>query len=425
MRLIILNQFFYPDHSATSQLMTELAESLVERGVVVTALAGRGRYTGGGTLPRREVHKGVRIERAWATSFGKMSSAGRVFDYLSFYLGASWRLLCLAPHDAVMALTTPPLIGLAALLIGRLRGMRVIMLVQDVYPDIAVALGALRPRSPATKALEWINRQVLKRSDRIVVLSESMRERIAAKVGDASASRIDIIHNWADGRDIRPLTETNNPFAVEHNLGDSFVVLFSGNLGRVNEFSTVLEAARLLRDRSDIVFLFVGGGAKEGEIQAFRRTHRLDNVKLLPYVPRPMLRYSLAAGHALLVTLADGLAGLSVPSKAYGIMAAGRPLLFVGDARSDIARVITENHCGAAVPSGDSRGLAELITTWSSERSKVEELGSAARSLFEARFDREHAVNSYVESFAKCISVAQSSPSTLESRKGRIKDTAS
>src|SRR5690349_8160406 len=157
MRLVILNQFFYPDHSATSQLMTELAESLVDRGVEVTALAGRGRYSGGGRLVRREVYKGVRIERAWATSFGKGSLSARISDYLSFYLGATWSLLRLRRHDVVMALTTPPLIGVVALLIGRLRRMRVVMLVQDVYPDIAVALGALRPDSLITKTIGWIS----------------------------------------------------------------------------------------------------------------------------------------------------------------------------------------------------------------------------------------------------------------------------
>ena len=405
MRLIILNQFFYPDHSATSQLMTELAESLTGRGVVVTALAGRGRYTGGEKLPRREEYKGVRVERAWATSFGKRHIVGRITDYFSFYISASWNLLRLPRHDAVMALTTPPLIGLVALLIGRLRGMRVIMLVQDVYPDIAVALGALSPRSPVTRALKWISSQILKRSDRIIVLSESMRERICSKVGESRSSRIDVIHNWADGADIRPLPEANNPFVIGHNLAESFVVMFSGNFGRVNDFSTVLEAARLLRDRSDIVFLFVGGGAKQSEIEEFRQAHSLDNVRLLPYEPRQTLRYSLAAGDAMLVTLADGLAGLSVPSKAYAIMAAGRPLLFVGDPRSDIARIITENRCGAALLSGEGARLAEVISTWSSERMKVEELGAAARSLFEARFDRRHAVNQYLESLSKCINL--------------------
>ena len=426
MRLIILNQFFYPDHSATSQLMTDLSESLVKRGVAVTALAGRGRYTGGEKLSRREDYKGVRIERAWATGFGKRSVAGRVSDYFSFYLSATWKLLRLPSHDAVMALTTPPLIGLAALMIGRLRRMRVIMLVQDVYPDIAIALGTLRPGSPATKALEWISTQVLKRSDRIVVLSETMRQCIAAKVGDARASRLDVIHNWADGTAIRPLTEPSNPFALAHNLGESFVVLFSGNLGRVNEFSTVLEAARLLRDRTDIVFLFVGEGAKQDEIEDFRRKHGLDNVKLLPYQPRHLLRYSLAAGHAHLVTLTVGLEGLSVPSKTYAIMAAGRPLLFVGDSQSDVARLITQNRCGAVVASGDTLGLAEVIKTWSSQRLTVEDLGSAARALFEQRFDREHAVNLYLETFAKCISLPLT-PAPSESavpREVEIKDSA-
>ncbi len=144
MRIIILNQFFYPDHSATSQLMTDLAESLVERGHQVTALAGRGRYNGGDALLSKGEYQGVRIERAWTTCYGKRNLAGRVVDYLSFYLGASWKLVRLPHHDIVMALTTPPLIGLVALLIARLRGMRLVALMQDIYPDVAVALGSFK-----------------------------------------------------------------------------------------------------------------------------------------------------------------------------------------------------------------------------------------------------------------------------------------
>src|SRR5215213_1761496 len=170
MRLIILNQFFYPDHSATSQLMTELAESLVERGVEVTALAGRGRYNGGERLPPYEDYQGVRVERVWATSFGKGNVLGRLSDYLSFYVGASWKLLRLPHHDIVMALTTPPLIGLIALIIGHMRGMRMVALVQDVYPDLAVALGTLGKRSPATLFLDYLSRLILRRADRIIVL---------------------------------------------------------------------------------------------------------------------------------------------------------------------------------------------------------------------------------------------------------------
>ena len=422
MRIIILNQFFHPDHSATSQLMTELAESLVERGFEVTALAGRGRYNGGQRLALRGEHRGVRIERAWATSFGKRTTFGRVSDYLSFYLGSFWKLLRLPRHDLVMALTTPPLIGLVALVVGRLRRMRVVMLVQDVYPDIAVALGTLSASNPVTRILDWISCQTLKRSDRIVVLSRCMRDRIAAKIGEACLSRIDVIHNWADGSDIRPLAEGDcNPFSEEQNLGGLFVMLFSGNLGLVNEFSTVLEAARLLRERRDIVFLFIGDGAKTREIEQFSRRHDLTNVRLLPYQPRMQLRYSLAAGHMLLVTLADGLAGLSVPSKAYAIMAAGRPLIFVGDLRSEIAGIIEETSCGAVIPSGDSGRLAAVILELESDRQRAKDLGEAARVLFDARFKREHAVDAYARSFAQCLSTSASAEecATLDAKADR------
>jgi glycosyltransferase involved in cell wall biosynthesis len=407
-RLIILNQFFYPDHSATSQLMTDLAESLVERGVDVTALAGRGLYNGGERLAPCEVYRGVRIERAWTTGFGKGSAVKRLCDYLSFYLGASWKLLRLPKHDVVMALTTPPLIGLVALIIGRLRGMRVVALVQDVYPDIAVSLGSLGRRSPATLLLNYLSRLALRKSDRIVVLGECMQERVIEKIGERFSSRVDVIHNWADGLAIKPLDGEENPFSTEQNLNGKFVVIFSGNLGRVNEFSTALEAALILRESTDILFLFVGEGARRAEIENYIETHNLDNVRMLPYQPRAALRYSLAAGDVSLVTLSSGLAGLCVPSKSYGILAAGRPILFVGDSKSCIARIITDNKCGAVVSSGDSHLLAEVISDWSSDKAALSKLNLAARKTFEQHFDRRQAVNAYLETFSKCLEIPHS-----------------
>lgn len=413
MRLIILNQFFYPDHSATSQLMTDLAESLVARGVGVTAVAGRGRYNGGARLAAREEYRGVRIERAWATSFGKRFVAGRLADYLSFYVGATWKLFRLPRHDLVLALTTPPLISLPALLVCRLRRMKLVALVQDIYPDVAVALGAFKERGLATRALDALNRLVMRKADRIVVLGDCMRERVAAKAGEGRADRLDVIHNWADGEQIAPLAEGEpNPFVEAHDLTGRFVALFSGNLGRVNDFSTVLDAARLLRERADILFLFVGEGAKAQEIRDFARRESLTNVRLLPYQPRETLRHSLAAGDAHLVTLAEGLAGLSVPSKTYGILAAGRPILFVGDPLSDVARLVAEHDCGAVVRAGDGARLAAIIREWASDRERVGRLGEASRRLFERRFRRRHAVSAYVESFTKCLGEAASDPVT-------------
>jgi glycosyltransferase involved in cell wall biosynthesis len=403
-RLVILNQFFYPDHSATSQLMTDLAESLASRSFKVTALAGRGRYNGGGGLAPREAYRGVQIERAWATGFGKSSVVGRLADYFSFYLGAAWKLLTLPRHDVVMALTTPPLIGLLALFTCRLRGMKLAVLVQDIYPDVGVALGTFLEGSLTTRLLDRLNRLVLSRADRVIVLAECMRERIISKVGVGSGDRVDVIHNWADGEKVRPLSDgEENPFAREHGLAGRFVVEFSGNFGRVNDFDTPLEAARLLKGREDIVFLFVGDGAKAGEISEYVRRHGLSNVRLLPYQPRETLLYSLAAGDAHLVTLAPGLAGLSVPSKTYGVLAAGRPVLFVGDACSDVARLVAEHGCGEVVETGDSARLARVIAAWAADPAAARARGRAGRDLFLRRFDRTHAVDAYAQSLFKCL----------------------
>jgi colanic acid biosynthesis glycosyl transferase WcaI len=404
MRLLILNQFFYPDHSATSQLMTDLAESLVGRGMQVTALASRGRYNGGERLAPSEEYMGVRVERAWATGFGKGSVGGRLADYLTFYLGAAWKLFALPRYDVVMALTTPPLIGLLALLACRLRGMKMVALVQDIYPDVGVALGTFREGSPVTHLLDRLNRIVLAGADRTIVLGECMRERVAGKVGPGREGRIDVIHNWADGEKIRPLAAgERNSFVEEHGLAGHFVVEFSGNFGRVNDFDTPLEAARLLRGREDVVFLFIGDGAKAGEISDYVRRHELKNVRLLPYQPREGLLYSLAAGDAHLVTLADGLAGLSVPSKTYGILAAGRPVLFVGDTRSDVARLINEHRCGEVIPTGEAERLARIVSAWADDPATAAALGREAHGLFLRRFDRPHAVDAYAASLVQTL----------------------
>src|SRR5256714_7308054 len=414
MRIIILNQFFYPDHSATSQLMTDLAESLVKKGIGVTAIAGRGRYDGGGKLAAREDYRGIRIRRAWATGFGKRTVAGRLADYLSFYFGATWTLLRQPRHDIVMALTTPPLIGLVALLVARLRRMCLVALVQDIYPDIAVALGTLKANSLLTRTLDRLNWLVLRKANRLIVLSECMRRRVVDKLGPEAEAQIDVIHNWADGALIRPLGDEENRFRMDHNLGDAFIVMFSGNWGQVNDFQTVLEAARLLRERRDILFLFVGDGGRAGELQSFCSRHRLDNVRTLPYQPREMLRFSLAAADVSLITLMQGLAGLSVPSKIYGIMAAARPILYGGDPSSEIATLIKEGGGGAGVPSGEGERLARLIEGWSQDKTPLVQAGSRARLIFDKSFDRPHAVRAYIRAFEKCLSPSTSTDPPYE-----------
>jgi glycosyltransferase involved in cell wall biosynthesis len=400
-RIIILNQFFFPDYSATSLLMTDLAEGMAERGLRVTAVAGTGLYQGGKLAPS-EQHNSVRIERCWATSFGKRNVLGRLCDYLSFYWGATWKLAWIDRHDIIMTLTTPPLIGCVALLIGHLRGMRVIALEQDVYPEVAIALGALKRTSLMTRILLFISRTALRYSDRIIVLSECMRKRIMKKLPKDMAPPVDVIHNWADGRVIKP-SPRHNWFTEKHKLHESFVVLFAGNFGRVNDFTTVLDAARILKRFPRVLFLFVGGGDKAGEIIQFQTRHALENIRILPYHPPSQMCDIFASCHVSLVTLSEGLAGLSVPSKTYWSLAAGRPVLFVGDKESEIAQLVAMHDCGAAIPSGSGQELADIIAGWSSDHERLDQLSSAARRVFEQRFDRNGAVEAYIGVFERSL----------------------
>src|SRR6266568_2018861 len=180
MKLLVLNQFFHPDRSATSQLATDLAVDLAESGLEVTALASRGTYLGGTSLPPRDRHAGVEIVRVAATSLGKASILHRAVDYASFYVSAAAKLALLPRHDVVLALTTPPLIAAAALIPRATRGTRLVYWVQDLYPEIAVAFGALRPRSLSAWAMSAVSRAVLRRADAVVALGEEMRTRCIA-----------------------------------------------------------------------------------------------------------------------------------------------------------------------------------------------------------------------------------------------------
>jgi glycosyltransferase involved in cell wall biosynthesis len=396
--------------------MSELAQNLSEYGFEVTAVAARGRYNGGKPLPWREDHNGVRIERAWSTSYGKKILLGRLVDYLTFYLAAFLKLMTMRRQDVVMALTTPPLIGLIALIVGRLRGMRFVALMEDLYPDVAITLGALSEKNPVARLLEYLTRKMLQNADRIIVLSDCMMDRVTAKIGSQSRPRIDVIHNWADGNEIAPADGAKDIFFGNldwQDLNEKFVVLFSGNLGLVNEFSTVLDTAALLRDRDDIAFVFIGEGSRAQEIRDFIVRHGLDNIRMAPYQPRKALRWSLAAGDAMLITLADGLAGVSVPSKTYSSMAVGRPLLFVGDQKSCVARLILNNNCGATVAGGESARLAEIISEWASDRQGAARLGATARAVFEQQFDRPIAVRRYMECLKKCLNGAVPSAESL------------
>ena len=384
MKVLLLNQFFHPDLSATAQIETDLAEDLAAAGLEVTALATRGSYLGGGALPARDQHQGVAIRRLWATSLGKKTLLHRALDYGSFYASAALATATMPRQDVVVALTTPPLIAAAGMVARTLRGSRLVYWVQDLYPEVAVAFGVMRARSPAARIMGAVSRAVLSRADAVVALGEAMRERCIA--AGARPDRTSVIPNWADGAAVRPVPHQENPLRPELARGARCLVMYSGNIGRGHDVVTLVEAARRLRHRGDIAFLFQGDGARRGDVE--RAAAELPNLLLARYQPRERLAASLSAGDLHLVSLDPPLGGLLEPSKLYGIMAAGRPALFVGPAESEVARTVEREGCGAAFRNGDAEGLAGAIAGLADDPGRREEMGRRAREALLARYDR-------------------------------------
>jgi glycosyltransferase involved in cell wall biosynthesis len=273
-------------------------------------------------------------------------------------------------------------------LIARARSARLVFWVMDVYPDLAFELGVLRRNSLAGAVLGYLSRRVLIGADRVVALGEYM----AAHLEKAGAPRVETVHNWADGEAIQPRSTEDHPLRESWGWTDRLVVLYSGNLGLAHDFETVLDGAEILQERTDILLAFVGTGPQVARIQSEVRRRGLGNVEFRPWMPLDQLGSSLTAADVHLVTLRDLLVGLLVPSKIYGILAAGRPTLYVGPAESEVAEILNEAECGVSVTPGQARAFADAVVAYADDPSRRVEHGRRARARFERAYDKTGAV---------------------------------
>jgi glycosyltransferase involved in cell wall biosynthesis len=310
---------------------------------------------------------------------------------LTFYLSAAWRLFRLLRRgDVVVAKTDPPLISVPVGWVAGLRGARLVNWLQDLFPEVAAALGIRLARGTAGGLLANLRDRSLKRAAMNVAIGEGMRKRLL-DLGVDSA-RVDVIHNWSDDERIQPLSAEANPLRGEWGLDGKFVVGYSGNLGRAHEHETLLAAADRLRGERDVVFLFIGGGASMGTMRAEAEARGIGNLIFRPYQPAERLRESLAVPDVHLVVLRPEMEGLIVPSKFYGIAAAGRPTIFVGSRAGEIAGLLSAGEAGFAVDQGDGLGLAEAVLRLRDDPALRERIGQNARRLCEERFSRRAAL---------------------------------
>lgn len=400
MRVCFFNRSYWPDFGATGQLLTELAEDLVARhGCDVTVVTGYP-LRASAPLASREVRHGVEIVRALGTTCDPRRFAGRAANYLTYFGSATLAGLRIRRPDVVVALTDPPIIGLSALVAARCHGARFVFLCQDIFPEVAVLLEDFHSRG-VNFALEQVNRFLVRQADAVIALGETMKRRLVEGKG-ADPARVTVIHNWADCSALAPGVR-DNAFARAHGLTGKFVVMHAGNIGLSQNLDVVLDAAERLLACEAVRFVFVGDGSRRADLEARARSRGLSNVQFLPYQPRDEMAASYATADLFLVSLKPGLAGYIVPSKLYGILAAGRPYVAAVEEASEVVDITRRYACGFVVPPDDAGALAARILDVYRDRPLAAQLGKRAREAG-LIFDRRRQVAAYASLFRQVCS---------------------
>jgi glycosyltransferase involved in cell wall biosynthesis len=387
-RLLVLNQYYWPGVEATAQLLTELCEALAED-IEVTVVTGV--LHGHEDEPRSVVHNGVRIVRVSSTSFERSKLGARAANYITYLTSALLRGLRGRRPDVVLCMTDPPIVADIALLVARRFRAPLVVISQDVFPEIAVQLKRLE-NPVAVKLLRAFVSLYLRRADRIVAIGDTMRRRLEEK--GARSDRLEVIPNWVDTSRLAPRDKVND-WARNTGLVDKFVVMHSGNVGHAQDLDSLVRAATFLRDLDDLRILVVGTGARHAELVALAELLEVDQVRFLYYQPRHVLAQSLSTADVHVVGLASGLAGYVVPSRLYGILAVARPVIVAADAESETAQVVERIGCGIVVPPGRPEVLARAIRDAHDGKYDLEAMGARGREWVEREGDRSVAVRRY------------------------------
>jgi colanic acid biosynthesis glycosyl transferase WcaI len=387
-RILVLNQYYWPGVEATAQLLAQLCEALA-RDYDVTVVTGN---LHGHDVPAEEMRNGVRIVRVRSTSYERSRLHLRAANYAS-YLGDSVLTGLRGERpDLVLCMTDPPIVGDVALVVARRFGVPLLVISQDVFPEIAERLKRLE-HPLVVGALRRLVGLYLRRADRVVAIGETMKLRLEQK--GASPERVAVIPNWVDTAELTPQPR-RNAWSTEQGLDDAFVVMHSGNIGHAQDLDTLVRAATFLRDLDALRIVVIGFGARHGEVT--RLAQRLEvtgTVRFLDYQPRDVLPLSLASGDLHYVGLARGLAGYVVPSRVYGILAAGRPVLVSADRESETPRLVEEAGCGVVVPPGRPEAVAGVIRDVVEGRLPLTGMGERGRAWVEREADQHVAFDRY------------------------------
>lgn len=390
MRIVLANRYYYPDQSATSRMVTSLASELVRQGIETVVLTSRSFHDKrSDMLPLRALIDGVDVHRIKTSRFGREKLLGRAADYATFHLAAAgWFAAHARKDDICVVCTDPPLLAVSVALPIRLRRARLVNWVMDLFPETAIELGLMKRGSISGRLALALRNWSMRQSTLTICPIERMSRYLSE--GIIRSENLTVAHHWADKDEISPVRPKENRLRKIWGLNDKFVVGYSGNFGRAHEFVTVLDAAERLKHLAGIRFLMIGEGQQRGFVESEIKRRGLENVIMKPFQPVEQLSESLGSADVHLVSLKPSLEHCIVPSKFYGVLAAARPTLFIGDIEGEIGKIVNDFNCGIAMRPGDVEALVDAIIHLSQSTLTCTTMGNNARYLMETAYSREY-----------------------------------
>lgn len=393
----VVTELYYPEETSTGYLLTCIAEGLAST-FPVRVVCGQPTYAKRGTTAaRREVRRGVIIERCWSTVLDKNKLIPRLANALTLSLSMFLAVLCRSRRgDVVLVVTNPPFLPFLVALASLLRGAKTALIVHDVYPEALVAAGLLPRRGGLVRLAARVSRWLYGVMDQVVVLGRDMQTLAASKL-DGASDKIVVIPNWADLAIVAPADRAGNSMLHRLGLANKFVVQYAGNMGRTHDLETIIDAARALKGDPDFHFLMIGWGAKSPMVERAAREEGLANVTALGPQPRSEQQVFLNACDLAVIAFLPGMSGVSVPSRMYNVMAAGKPILAIADADSELALVVGEHRIGWVVSPGDVNGVLASLRDARAHPERLAEMGRRAREVAERQYSVESSVQLYRE----------------------------